>query len=81
MIHRENNKEHHLTIFVYIYVFFQPDVSQKLDIPGVKPYTEYIIQIAAMNNQGTGPVAKTVVVTAEGSMFEKKNWPFSLACY
>lgn len=64
---------------MYIYVFFQPDASQKLDIPGVKPYTEYIIQIAAMNNQGTGPVAKTVVVTAEGSMFKKKNglflWP------
>lgn len=69
MINRTNNEAHHLNIFMNMYGFFQLDASQKLDIPGVKPYTEYIIQIAAMNNQGTGPVAKTVVVTAEGSMF------------
>lgn len=42
---------------------------QELNILGVKSYTEYIIQVAALNTEGPGPVAYVAVVTAEGGKY------------
>lgn len=47
-------------------ITFEKTDSTELDIPGVEPYSEYLIQVAALNTQGRGPLASTAVVTAEG---------------
>lgn len=51
---------------VWSNIDFERPNSKELDIPGVKPYTEYVIQVAALNSIGYGPFAHTAVVTAEG---------------
>ncbi|XP_063439230.1 tyrosine-protein phosphatase 99A-like isoform X4 [Mytilus trossulus] len=51
---------------VFSVITFERTDKTELDIPGVKSYTEYLIQVAAINTEGPGPVANAAVVTAEG---------------